>query len=138
MCWHIIVVDVEDMVKAVRWRYVVFEVVNGEVDGGEIASLIWRQIYSLFGSIEGSKFGFRLLEYDEEKGVGIARVSWLYVNHFRVVLATLNMQKEGLIVNEVLVAGTQASLKRKFKEDRLWRFWREKVDETISDIRNEN
>jgi len=125
------------MVKAVRWRYVVFEVVDGKVDRSEIASLIWKQIYSLFGSIEGSKFGFRLLDFDEEKGIGVARVSWLYVNHFRVVLATLNMQKEGLTVNEILVAGTQASLKRKFREDRLWRVLEEKLDEVIRSFRDE-
>jgi len=123
------------MVKSVRWRYVLFEIVEGGVSGSELPTLIWRQIYSLFGTIEGSKFGFRLLDFDEDRKIGIARVSWKYLNHFRVVLATLNMQKEALVVNEILVSGTQASLKRKFNEERLWSSMRNKFNRLVDELK---
>ena len=113
--------------KIVRWRYVLFEVVNGDVGQEELISIIWRQIYALFGVFKGAKFGFKLIQFDENKKIGIARVNWKLIDEFRVVLATLNMQKEGLLINEILVSGTQAALKRKMHNRKTWSEFKEKL-----------
>ncbi len=107
--------------KIVRWRYVLFEVISGDVGQEELISIIWRQIYSLFGVFKGANSGFKLLQFDKDKKIGIARINWRFIDEFRVVLATLNMQKEGLLVNEILVSGTLAALKRKMMERKTWR-----------------
>ncbi|MGQ4892614.1 MAG: Rpp14/Pop5 family protein [Candidatus Njordarchaeia archaeon] len=120
--------------KVVRWRYVLFEILsNLEVSEQELVSIIWKQIYALYGMVKGAKFGFKLLSFDSEQKIGIARISWRFLDEFRYVLATLNMQKKDLHVNEVLVSGTQAALKRKFANKKTWReYW-----STLNKLKND-
>ena len=113
--------------KIVRWRYVLFEVVSGDIGQEELISIIWRQIYSLFGVFKGANSGFKLLQFDKDKKIGVARISWKFIDEFRVVLATLNIQKEELLVNEILVSGTQAALKRKMMKRKTWSEFKEEL-----------
>ncbi len=116
--------------KIVRWRYVLFEVLSSDnVTEQELVSIIWKQIYTINGLIEGSKVGFKLLKYDSVKKRGVARVNGMYLDNFRVVLTTLNMQKKNFHINEILVTGTQASLTRKSKNCRTWLKARDKIDQ---------
>ncbi len=120
--------------KTVRWRYILFEILNDfELSESELVSSIWKQIYTLYGLIDGAKFGFKLLSFDNEKKIGIARVSWKYLDKFRYVLATLNMQIKDLYVKEILVSGTQAALKRKSANRKTWREYRETLNELKMD-----
>ena len=108
--------------KIVRWRYIKVELLNNvDVDEEELIHLIWRRIYELFGIIEGSKFGFKLLQWNKDMGEGIIRVSWKYLDKMRVVLGTLYKDNKPILLNDILVSGTQASLKRKLLKRVRWR-----------------
>jgi len=108
------------------------------VSKDELIHLIWKQIYELYGVIEGARFGFKLLEWDDDKKRGIARVNWKYLDKFRIVLGTIFKGKTPILLNDILVAGTQASLRRKLESRITWDKMAKKIREMKEKYFTEN
>jgi hypothetical protein len=73
-----------------------------------------------------------MIKYNSDKKRGVARINWLYLDDFRIVLATLGMQRKDIHVNEILVSGTQAALARKSINCKSWL----KTKERIAKLKN--
>ncbi|MHA1617590.1 MAG: Rpp14/Pop5 family protein [Candidatus Njordarchaeales archaeon] len=110
------------MVVHEKTRWVFFEVIGDPIEESELRQGLRRILFELFGTFGASQVYFRIVEYDPEKGVGILKVNLEGLPLLRVALFFLkSIGPKRIIINDLLVSGTIAALRRKIPRVRTWR-----------------
>jgi ribonuclease P/MRP protein subunit POP5 len=98
-----------------RKRYLAFRVASEQsVRKRDVADAVWKAILQLFGEYGASQTHLTLVEYDQEKSLGIIRCSHRTVEMVRAAVASVTEIKEKPVTLHVLgVSGTLKALRRK-------------------------
>lgn|GEM_PF-1887202 len=103
-------------------RWVLFEVIGDSLEEKELIQSIRRTLFELFGTFGASKVFFRIVEYDQDKGLGILRTNLEGLSLLRIAFFFLRkIGSKRILINDLLVSGTIAALKRKMGRIRTWR-----------------
>lgn len=102
------------MVKLLRKRYIGFRIMSEKpYTRHEILKLILEEL-RLIGRNDANKIRVRLLEYEEEKCVGILQCGHESVDKIRRLLDSVNEKNREVMIKSLGVSGTVKSLRRKF------------------------
>ncbi len=105
-----------------KWRYIAFrleiERENLRVDRRSIEQAIWDISLLFLGSIECSRLGLWLVEWDETNRIGILRCDAKYKYTVIGVLSLISaLRGERVNLIPLLTSGTIKTLKRKLRSD---------------------
>lgn len=103
-------------VKLIRKRYLAIKVFGeGDFSRRSLDIAVWKHMLRLYGKSEAVKSGFRIISYDQTKGMIIVKCSHRAVDMIKLSLASL-VEIEGKPINlQVIgVSGTIRALRRKF------------------------
>ena len=104
------------MVKNERNRYILFKIIKEENLNFEhqvILNSIWKSIWRFFGMKEANKVGLWLIEYNEDKGLGIIRCA----HHTKeLIITSLSLVNEisgkRIILSPIKTSGTIKTIKK--------------------------
>ena len=98
-----------------RKRYLAFKITSEQtVSKRNLADAVWKVILQLFGEYGASQADLGLIEYDQEKDLGIIRCSRRAVEMVRASVASITEINEKSVAIHVLgVSGTLKALRRK-------------------------
>jgi len=102
------------MVRTDRRRYLLFQTYSegGRFRRGELYRAIQNSLTQLFGAYGLSQANLSLLEYDEEKGVGILRCSHRQIDAVKAALVYLQeLEGKPATFRTIRTSGTLKSLK---------------------------
>lgn len=95
-------------------RYIVFEVVGGPVEPGELEAALRDAFKRLFGEPALSLSMLRLVEYHDDRMIGIVRVRREYKYHALAALALVrSVSGRKVLLVPVLTSGTLKRARRK-------------------------
>lgn len=104
-----------------KHRWILIEVIGESVNKNELIKAINQKIFELFGTIFGSKIRYRLVEFNEDQGIGLVRVNLDAIDLFRTALLFLReINGKKVLVNDLLVSGTIKALRRKVINREIW------------------
>jgi len=105
------------MVKFERRRYLAFKLYpeKKEVKKNSLAREIWTSLISLFGEKAAADTNFWLVDYDEEKCIGIARCTNRTVEILRSAIALLSsVDSIRISVKTLKISGSLRKLRKKY------------------------
>ncbi len=104
-----------------KHRWILFEVIGDKVTLQELLIAIRRKAYELFGTFGAAKIRFKIIEFDEEKGVGIMRINLDGLDLMRTLFLFLRkIDEKKIMLNDLLVSGTINALRKKAISRRTW------------------
>ena len=105
-------------------RYIAFLVRSDfKIKKEELSMAIWSNSLSMLGEINASKLNYWLLEYNEEKMLGILTCSHRMVGEMIASLALISeVNNKMLSVVTLGTSGTLKALQRKFLKDKILYF----------------
>lgn len=97
-------------------RYIAFKVRSDfKIKKEELSMAIWGNALSMLGEMKASKLNYWLIEYDEEKMLGILTCSHRMLSEMLACLALVsNVNNKMLSIVTLGVSGTLKALRRKF------------------------
>ncbi len=105
-------------------RYIAFLVRSDfEIKKDELSIAIWSNALSLLGELKASKLNYWLVEYDEEKMLGILTCSHKMLSEMLACLSLIsNVNNKMVNIVTLGVSGTLKALRRKFLKDKIFTF----------------
>ncbi len=102
--------------KKEKKRYLAFEIISDEnFNKKNVIREIWDQSLEILGELNTAKSKFWLIDYDEEKSIGIFKVSNDYLEELRFVLASIkDLNGERVIFKSLKSSGIIRNLKDKY------------------------
>lgn len=104
------------MVKNERNRYILFEIIKEEkliIEPQIILNSIWKSIWRFFGMKEANKVGLWLIEYNEERGLGLIRCAHQTKELVITALALVNkISGKQIILSPIKTSGTIKTIKK--------------------------
>ncbi len=98
-----------------KYRWIFIEIISEKIpDRTHLENTLRRKSLELFGTLRAPQF--KLVRYNQEKGVGIIRCLREDLNKVRLILAfTRTIDNSKIVINDALVSGTFKKLRDKIK-----------------------
>ena len=104
------------MVKNERNRYILFKIIKEENLNFEpqvLLNSIWKSIWRFFGMKEANKVGLWLIEFNEEKNLGLIRCAHQTKELIITALSLVNeISGKKIILSPIKTSGTIKTIKR--------------------------
>lgn len=101
--------------KRVKRRYLAVQIdFEGALSQLDFLDAVWAAVKRLFGEFGASQTGLALIDFDEESGTSIIRVSLATLQQVRAAIASITrISGKDAAIHVIAVSGTIKSLREK-------------------------